>query len=187
LAETVATSQMLLLVTYRPSPQPPWLGRSYASQLALQRLSDADSLAVVRSIVPEDRRAPELEQTIISHAEGIPFFLEELVRAVVEHPDLVSEVSVPETIQDLLVARLDRLPAEERELLQTASVLGKDVSMAILGAVSGVAEPVLRRQLGRLQAAEFLYETTLLSATPEFTFKHALTHEVTYRSVLEAG
>jgi DNA-binding NtrC family response regulator/tetratricopeptide (TPR) repeat protein len=187
LAETAATSRILLLVTYRPSHQPPWLGRSYASQLALQRLSDADSLAVVRSIVPEDRLAPELEQTIISHADGIPFFLEELVRAVVEHPDLVSEVSVPETIQDVLVARLDRLPAEERELLQTASVIGKDVSVAILGAVTGVAEPVLRRQLGRLQAAEFLYEKDLLSTAPEFTFKHALTHEVTYRSVLEAG
>jgi len=187
LAETVATSRILLLVTYRPSHQPSWLGRSYATQLALQRLSDADSLAVVRSIVPEDRLAPELEQTIVSHADGIPFFLEELVRAVVEDPDLVSEVSVPETIQDVLMARLDRLPAEERELLQTASVLGKDVSVAILGAVTGVAEAVLRRQLGRLQAAEFLYEKTLLSATPEFTFKHALTHEVTYRSVLEAG
>ena len=87
----------------------------------------------------------------------------------------------------MLIARLDRLPAEERELLQTASVLGKDVSVAILGAVTGMAEPALRRQLGRLQAAEFLYEKNLLSSTAEFTFKHALTHEVTYRSVLEAG
>jgi len=185
-AETVATSRILLLVTYRPSHQPAWLGRSYASQLALQRLSDSDSLAVVRSLVPADRLAPELEQMIVSHAEGIPFFLEELVRAGVEHPDLVSEVSIPETVQDVLMARLDRLPSDERELLQTASVLGKDVNVAILGAVTGLAEPLLRRQLGRLQTAEFLYDKNLVAATPEFTFKHALTHEVAYRSVLDA-
>jgi transcriptional regulator with AAA-type ATPase domain/tetratricopeptide (TPR) repeat protein len=185
-AETVATTRILLLVTYRPSHQPAWLGRAYASQLALQRLSDADSLAVVQSIVPRDSLAPEVEQTIVSHAEGIPFFLEELTRAVVEHPDLMSGVSIPETVQDVLMGRLDRLPADERELLQTASVLGKDVSVAILGAMTGVEEPLLRRQLERLQGEEFLYDKNLLGATPEFTFKHALTHEVAYRSVLEA-
>jgi transcriptional regulator with AAA-type ATPase domain/tetratricopeptide (TPR) repeat protein/ABC-type lipoprotein export system ATPase subunit len=186
LAETFSLCPILLLATYRPGYEPPWLGRAYASELALQRLSDADSLAVVRSVVPEHRLATEIEQRIVSHAEGIPFFLEELARAVVEHPDLRSEVSVPETIQDVLMARLDRLPAEERELLQTASVLGKDVSVPILCAVTGVAEPAVRWQLGRLQAAEFLYEKSLPSAAPEFTFKHALTHEVAYRSVLEA-
>ncbi len=185
LVETFATCRILLLATYRPGYRPPWLGRSYASQLALQRLSSADSLAVVRSVVPEHRLAPELEQTIVSHAEGIPFFLEELAHAVVEHPDLRSGITVPETIQDVLMARLDRLPAEDRELLQAASVLGKDVSVAILAAVIDVPESALLRQLGRLQAAEFLYEKSLLSTTPEFTFKHALTHDAAYRSVLE--
>jgi DNA-binding NtrC family response regulator len=86
LAQTLAACPILLLATYRPGYQPPWLGRSYASQFALPRLTPSDSLAVVRSVIPEHSLAPDVEQTIVSHAEGIPFFLEELARAVVEHP-----------------------------------------------------------------------------------------------------
>jgi transcriptional regulator with AAA-type ATPase domain/tetratricopeptide (TPR) repeat protein len=185
LAEGLASSPILLIATCRPGYQAPWLGRSYASQLALQGLTRADSLAIVHSVVPKQHLPSGLEQTILSRAEGIPFFLEELARAISEDPDLRSEVMVPETVQDVLVARLDRLPVEDRELLQIASVIGKDVSVPILVAVAGLPGPVLLARLERLQAIGFLHEQNFFP-TQEYTFKHALTHEVSYWSILES-
>jgi transcriptional regulator with AAA-type ATPase domain/tetratricopeptide (TPR) repeat protein len=183
LVAVVATCPIVLLATYRPGYRPPWLDQSQTSQFPLRGLTASDSLAIVRSVIPDQRLPRELEQTIVSRAEGVPFFLEELARAVVEHPELGSDVAAPETIQDVLVARLDRLPPDDRELLQTASVIGKDVNVAILRAVSDVPEAEFGRQLARLEAAEFVYEK---NAVPkEYSFKHALTHEVAYQSVLE--
>jgi transcriptional regulator with AAA-type ATPase domain/tetratricopeptide (TPR) repeat protein len=184
LVAIVATCPILLVATYRPGYRPPWLDRSQASQFTLRGLAASDSLAIVRSVIPAQRLPRELEQTIVSRAEGGPFLLEELARAVVEHPELGSDVAVPETIQDVLVARLDRLPSEDRELLQTASVIGKDVNVAIFRAVSDVPEAEFGRQLARLEAAEFLYERN--TVPKEYSFKHALTHEVAYQSVLES-
>ena len=184
LAEGLAHSPILLVVTYRPGYQSPWLDRLHASQLALQGLSRADSLAVVQSLVPKQHLSSDLEQTILTRAEGIPFFLEELARAISEDPDLRSEVTVPETIQDVLVARLDRLPVEDRELLQIASAVGKDVSVPILAAVTGLPEPILSGRLQHLQTVGFLREENFFP-TQEYTFKHALTHEVSYGSMLE--
>jgi DNA-binding NtrC family response regulator/tetratricopeptide (TPR) repeat protein len=183
-AESLSAAPLLLVVTYRPEYQPPWLGRSYASQTALDRLSRLDSLRVVHAVVPEERLPAPLAETILGHADGVPFFLEELARAVSEHPDLRSELRVPDTIQGVLMARLDRLPDEERAVLQVASVVGRDVDLAILGDAADVSEPTLRRCLGHLQAAEFLHETGA-APTRGYTFKHALTQEVAYRSLLD--
>jgi len=182
LAESLAGCPIMFITTYRPGYRPPWLGRSYATQIALDRLTPADSLEVVHSVVRE-QLTPELAETIIARAEGVPFFLEELARAVTDHPDLRSDVTVPDTIQGVLEARLDRLPDEEKQLLQVASVIGKDVSVSLLQAVSGVPDVDLRRCLSRLQTTEFFY---LKKASPaeEYTFKHALTHDVIYRSLL---
>jgi transcriptional regulator with AAA-type ATPase domain/tetratricopeptide (TPR) repeat protein len=184
LAEDLASCPILLIATYRPGYQAPWPDRSYVSQLPLQGLTRSDSLAVVHSVAPKQQLPSDLEQTILSRAEGIPFFLEELARAISEHPDLRSEVMLPETVQDVLVARLDRLPTEYRDLLQTASVIGKDVSVPILTAVTNLPGPVLAERLERLRAAEFLHEQNVFP-TQEYTFKHALTHEVSYWSMLE--
>jgi DNA-binding NtrC family response regulator/tetratricopeptide (TPR) repeat protein len=182
LVENLAPSPILLVVTYRPGYRSPWLDRSSATQLALQGLSQADSLVVIHSVVPKEHLPLELERAILSRADGIPFFLEELARAISEHPDLRSELMVPETIQDVLVARLDRLAVEDRELLQVASVIGKDVSVPILTAVANLRGPVLAARLERLQALGFLHEQNLFP-TQEYTFKHALTHEVSYWSM----
>src|SRR5262249_23457993 len=116
--------------------------------------------------------------------EGVPFFLEELARAVAENPDFRSGVMVPDTIQGVLEARLDRLPEAEKLLLQVASVIGKDVPAPLLEAVAAVPEADLRRSLPRLQATEFLY-LRRVSPTEEYSFKHALTHDAAYRSVLD--
>jgi transcriptional regulator with AAA-type ATPase domain/tetratricopeptide (TPR) repeat protein len=181
LAESLARCSIMLIATYRPGYRPPWMGRSYASQLGLDPLTPADSLAVVHSVIAERELGPELAGVIVSRADGVPFFLEELARAVADHPDLRSDVAVPDTIQGVLEARLDRLPETEKHLLQVASVVGKDVSVPLLQAVADVAEHELRRTLSPLQGAEFLV-LKRVSPAEEYTFKHALTHEVAYQS-----
>jgi tetratricopeptide (TPR) repeat protein len=183
LAESLAGCPLMLITTYRPGYRPPWLGRSYASQMGLDPLTPPDSLAVVHSVIPEQQLAPELAQMIVAHGEGVPFFLEELARAVAEHPDLRSDVMVPDTIQGVLEARLDRLPDAEKLLLQVASVIGKDVPVPLLQAVAAVPEADLRSSLARLQATEFVY-LRRVSPAEEYTFKHALTHDAAYRSML---
>jgi predicted ATPase len=152
--------------------------------MVLDHLSPADSLRVIRSVVPEDVLPASLADTIVSHAGGVPFFLEELARAVAEHPDLRSEFEVPDTIQGVVSARLDRLPSDERSVLQAASVIGKDVDLAVLTEVAGLPDAELGRCLGHLQAAEFLHETLTVS-TRQYTFKHALTQDVVYRALPE--
>ncbi len=184
LAESLARCPIVLVATYRPGYRPRWLGRSYASQLGLDPLTPADSLAVVHSVIPEREIAPELAEVIVNRADGVPFFLEELARAVADHPDLRSNVMVPDTIQGVLEARLDRLPEAEKHLLQVASVVGKDVLVPLLQAVADVPDPDLRHALSRLQGTEFLVLKGL-SPVHEYTFKHALTHEAAYRSLLE--
>src|SRR3954454_25402584 len=92
-------------------------------------------------------------------------------------------MQVPATVQAVLAARIDRLPSEEKRLLQTAAVIGTEVPLPLLQAIAGLPETTLHRRLARLQAAEFLYETRLFPE-PEYTFKHALTHEVAYGSLL---
>src|SRR4029434_9639439 len=91
LAESLAGCPIMFITTYRPGYRPPWLGRSYTSQIGLDRLTPADSLEVVHAVGPAQQLTPELAQTIVTRAEGVPFFLEELARAVADHPDLRSD------------------------------------------------------------------------------------------------
>jgi predicted ATPase len=137
-----------------------------------------------------------LKGLLLSRTEGNPFFLEESVRSLVDNEVLAGErgayrvaaaiehVRVPATVQELLAARIDRLPPEDKDLLQTASVVGTDVPVAVLAAVAGGPADALPDGLARLQAAEFLYETSLFPDAA-YTFKHALTHEVAYGSALD--
>jgi predicted ATPase len=132
---------------------------------------------------------------LIERTEGNPFFLEESVRTLVETPVLVGErgayrlaqalppIHVPATVQAVLAARIDRLPPEEKRLLQTAAVIGTEVPFPLLQVIAKLPEDTLHHSLTHLQAAEFLYETRLLP-DHEYTFKHALTHEVAYGSLL---
>src|SRR5215471_4677957 len=102
---------------------------------------------------------------------------------VVEQGGDVPAATVPDTVQTVLMARLDRLPATAKHLLQAAAVIGKDSAVPLLQAVAEVPEEAMHRDLVRLQAAEFLYETSV-HATPVYTFTHVLTHEVTYQSLV---
>lgn len=183
LIEGLLRAPILLLVTYRPGYRPSWLEQSIVTQVALPRLMPQDSLAVVQSVAQATPLPDHLTQAIVAKADGNPFFLEELTWVVVESGHRLADPPIPETIQAVLAARLDRLPPAEKRLVQAAAVIGTDVPVPLLQAVTGVAEEELAGSLRHLQAAEFLCETRLI---PEltYTFKHVLTQEVAYNAVV---
>jgi DNA-binding NtrC family response regulator/tetratricopeptide (TPR) repeat protein len=184
LIERLASVPLLVLTTARPGYRPPWGERSYVMQLALQPLDPDASRQVVQYVLDHQPLAPDLEQQPLAKAEGNPFFLEELSHTVREQEGRSVALAVPNIIQAVLAARIDRLPLEERSLLQTAAVIGLEVPVALLQAIAELPEEALHRSLAHLQAAEFLYETRLFPER-EYTFKHALTHEVAYGSLLQ--
>jgi DNA-binding winged helix-turn-helix (wHTH) protein/predicted ATPase len=183
LVERLAGAPLLLLLSYRAGYQPAWMGKSYATQLALQRLTADESRRIVRAVLQARSVSDDLVQTIEAKGEGNPFFLEELAQAVAEQGDAPTTLVLPETVQAVLATRLDRLPPEAKALLQVAAVVGREVSGALLQAVTTLAEAPLLQRLARLQKAEFLYEAR---PVPElvYAFKHALTQEVAYQSLL---
>ena len=196
LIESLPTARLLLLVNYRPEYQHGWGNKTYYTQLRLDPLPPASAEELLQALLGDDPSLVPLKRLLIERTEGNPFFLEESVRALVETGVLVGErgayrlakslesLQVPATVQAVLAARIDRLPPEEKRLLQTAAVIGTEVPFALLQAIGELSEEELRRGLGHLQAAEFLYETSLF---PElaYTFKHALTHEVAYGGLLQ--
>jgi predicted ATPase len=179
LVESLLTARLLLLVNYRPEYQHGWVSKTYYSQLRLDALPPESAGELLSALLGDD---PGLEPL-------------KSIRTLVETQALTGErgayrlirpiqaIEVPATVQVILAARIDRLPAEDKQLLQTASVIGKDVPLVLLHAVAEAAEDAVHRGLTHLQAAEFLYETRLFP-DPEYTFKHALTHEVTYGTLL---
>jgi class 3 adenylate cyclase/tetratricopeptide (TPR) repeat protein len=184
LVESLVGAPILLLGTYRPGYRPPWAEKSYATQVALRPLGSRDGLVVVRSVAPREQLPDHLAQVILAKAEGNPLFLEELTRAVVEQGELQADVAVPDTIQGVLMARIDRLPDAAKRLLQTASALGREFSFRLLGMLweaPGAVEPLL----GELQRLEFVYEDPE-AEEPGYVFKHVLTQEVAYGSLLHA-
>jgi predicted ATPase len=183
LVDGLAGAAILLLATCRSGYHAPWLDKSYATQTALHPLGPDESRQVVRHVVRGTTLTPALEQQLLAKAEGNPFFLEELAYTVRERGEGHQALAVPDTIQAVLAARMDRLPISERHLLQAASVIGKDIAVPLLQAISELSETALQRGLAHLQAAEFLYETRLVPER-EYTFKHALTEEVAYGSLL---
>src|SRR5215831_8790731 len=183
LVERMAGAALLVLVTYRPGYRPPWVAKSYATQVSLQPLTQQDSLRVVQAVLPAAVQTAPLVPQLLTKADGNPFFLEELARTVAEQGADTPAHTVPDTVQAVLLARIDRLPATAKGLLQTAAVIGKDVALPLLQAVTEVPAEIMHDALRSLQAAEFLYETYALTA-PVYTFKHILTQEVTYQSLV---
>ena len=184
LVDQLPGARLLLLLTYRPGYRPPWIGKSYAAQVALAGLSRRDSQRLVQAVMRTEAVGEPAVQAILARAQGNPFFLEELAHAVVEQGDLYPVEGLLATIQAVLAARIDRLPPEEKHFLQTAAVIGREVSLPLLQSLAGVPEERLFRRLTHLQAAEFLYETRLFPAIG-YRFKHALTQQVAYETLLQ--
>ena len=193
LVESLASTRLLLLVNYRPEYEHRWASRTAYSQLRLDSLSAESAAELLAALLGPDPGLTPLAQMLVKR--GNPFFLEETVRTLVETGALAGErgayrltrpveaLQVPATVQSILAARIDRLPSEEKQLLQAASVIGKDVPHVLLAAIAEQPEAALQRGLGHLQVSEFIHETGLYPDL-QYSFKHALTHDVAYHSLL---
>jgi tetratricopeptide (TPR) repeat protein len=196
LVESLATARLLLLVSYRPEYQHGWGSKTCYRQLRVDPLPPEGADELLQVLLGSDPALQPLKRLLIERTEGNPFFLEESVRTLAETKVLVGErgayhpagashtLQIPATAQAILAARIDRLLPEHKRLLQAAAVIGKDVPFALLQAIVEEPEEALRRGLATLQAAEFLYEARLFPDL-EYTFKHALTHEVAYGGLLQ--
>ena len=195
LVDSVPAARVLLLANYRPEYRHPWGGKSYYRQLRIDPLPPESVDELLDALLGGDAALGPLKQLLVERTESNPLFLEESVQALVEAAVLVGERGayrlarpidsrqIPATVQAILAARIDRLVPAAKRLLQAASVIGKDVPMPLLLAIADAPEHEVHAGLAHLQAAEFLYETRLFPDT-EFTFKHALTHEVAYQGLL---
>jgi predicted ATPase/class 3 adenylate cyclase len=196
LVDSLPMSQMLLLVNYRPEYTHGWGNKTYYQQVRLDALPATSAQELLDALFGTDPALAHLRRLLIERTQGNPFFLEESVRVLVETGALKGErgayqragpiqnLQLPATVQAILAARIDRLTPDDKRLLQAAAVAGKDVPLALLQAVAEEPEESVRQSLARLQTAEFLYEARFFPEL-EYTFKHALTHEVAYGSLLE--
>ncbi|HTE86004.1 MAG TPA: AAA family ATPase, partial [Dehalococcoidia bacterium] len=196
LVESLPAARVLLLVSYRPEYEHRWGRKTYYSQLRVDALPLTSAHELLGALLGEDAALQSLKQRLIAKTEGNPLFLEESVRGLVEAGALVGErgayyqatpidtIRVPDTVQTVLMARIDRLEPEAKRLLQLAAVIGKDVPFSLLRAIVEAPDQELHGALTRLLATEFMYEAHLF---PElvYTVKHALTHEVAYGSLLQ--
>jgi class 3 adenylate cyclase/tetratricopeptide (TPR) repeat protein len=195
LVEGLATVRIALLVNYRPEYRHGWGSKSYYTQLRIDPLTAESADQLLLAMLGDSPTLAALKRLLIERTDGNPFFLEESVRTLVETRVLEGErgayrlstpveaTRVPVTVQAVLAARIDRLPTAVKQLLQSAAVIGKDVAVSLLEAVADQPTDDVRRGLTQLQASEFLYETSLFPEI-EYTFRHALTLEVAYQSLL---
>jgi class 3 adenylate cyclase/tetratricopeptide (TPR) repeat protein len=195
LVESLPAARVLLLVDYRPEYQHGWGTKPYYTDLRLESLALESTKQLLDSLLGDDPGLLAVKQLMTERTQGNPFFLEETVRALIETQFLVGDrgtyrlakdvtrIQVAPTIQAVLAARIDRLSIMPKKLLQCAAVVGKDVPFALLEAIAELPEAELHSGLAELQASEFLHQTGIFP-DPEYTFKHALTHEVAYAGIL---
>ena len=194
--ERLQSLPVLLVITFRPDYQPPWTGQPHVTMLTLNRLSQRERATLVDSITGGKALPPELLDQIIARTDGVPLFVEELTKAVLESEQLqegsdryvleqpMQQLAIPSTLQDSLMARVDRL-GSAREVLQIGAAIGREFSYEVLAAVAGMADAVLQDALIRLNEAELLF----LRGTPPnaiYSFKHALVQDTAYSTMLRA-
>jgi tetratricopeptide (TPR) repeat protein len=194
LADSLGTAKVLLLVNYRPEYSHQWNSKTYYTQLRLDPLGMESAEEMLTALVGDGIEVRPLKRLIIERTEGTPFFMEEIVQSLFEDGVLqrngvvqlaksMNTVKVPTTVQGVIAARIDRLPAEQKELLQTLAILGREFPLELVRRVMRKPDDNLNRMLSELQLAEFIYEQPA-SGDVEYTLKHALTQEVAYNSVL---
>jgi tetratricopeptide (TPR) repeat protein len=183
LIEECPTENVLLMMTHRPDFEPPWPARGHVLALGLNRLSRHQSQDLVARATAEAALPAELVERIASRSDGVPLFVEELAKGALEagHTD---SLDIPETLQDSLMARLDRL-GDAKQVAQLGAAIGREVEYTLLEAVAPVSEAALREGLGRLVEAELVYRRGL-PPRATYTFKHALVQDTAYQSLLES-
>jgi class 3 adenylate cyclase/tetratricopeptide (TPR) repeat protein len=183
LVERIARLRVLLIVTYREQYRPDWLHHAYASEIRLEPLSAADAVKIVEGCVIRAQLATSMTKAILDKAAGNPFFLEELTKSILERGGAQKITPIPDTIQDVLMSRIDLLPLNTKRVLQTASVLGPAFRSDLLSAILGEDDRAnCSEHLTRLVDAGFLIDN--VDAGSSFRFRHALTQEVAYSSLL---
>ncbi len=195
LADSIGTAKVLLLVNYRPEYSHQWNSKTYYTQLRLDPLGKESAEEMLTALVGDGAEMRPLKRLIIERTQGNPFFMEETFQVLLDEGALVrdgaavrltkalSELKIPPTVQAILAARIDRLPPDEKDLLQALAVIGKEFQLSLIREVTAKSDDELNRMLGNLQLAEFIYEQPAVGDL-EYSFVHALTHEVTYNSVL---
>jgi class 3 adenylate cyclase/uncharacterized protein YcbX len=194
LADSMATAKLLLLVNYRPGYAHQWNSKTYYTQLRLDPLGRESAGEMLTALLGDGEDLAALKRLIIEKTEGIPFFMEETVQVLLDEGALVrngtvkltrslAELTIPPTVQAILAARIDRLPADAKELLQALAVIGREFPLSVIRAVTTTPDDELSRLLADLQLGEFIYEQPAVGDT-QYVFKHALTQEVAYNSVL---
>jgi len=194
LVDGVASARILMLVNYRPEYHHEWSNRTCYTQLRLDPLGGQSADEMLHALLGGDASLQSLKRLIIDKTQGNPFFMEEIVRALVEQGVLVrnggtrltkplTEIRIPPTVHGILASRIDALPASEKDLLQTLAVIGKDFPLNLVKHITARPDDRLEPTLKGLQTGEFIYEQPALGEA-EYTFKHALTQEVAYSSLL---
>jgi predicted ATPase len=183
LAEAIAERPAMLLLTARPEYRTPWSGLSHMNTLTLGRLSRRETETLIRQVAGPEL-TPEVFRQLVSRSDGIPLFVEELTKSVIESTHSASGLAeaVPATLQEALTARLDRL-SPVKEIAQLGAVLGREFSYALLRAVTTVSEPALQQGLALLVDAQLLYQKDI-PPQATYSFKHALVQDVAYQSLL---
>jgi class 3 adenylate cyclase len=192
---SISGARVFLIFTYRPEYVHTWGKKSYHSQVNLNRLSNRESLAMVAHLLGTEDIDSDLEELILGKTEGIPFFIEEFIKSLMELKIIeqkenryylvkdIEDVIVPSTVQDVIMARVDSLPEGAKGVLQTGSVAGREFSQDLIQMVTGRSERELLSHLSVLKDAELLYERGIYPQST-YIFKHALTQEVVYNSLL---
>jgi class 3 adenylate cyclase/tetratricopeptide (TPR) repeat protein len=194
LVDALATARILLLVNYRPEYRHEWGNKTYYTQLRLDPLGKESGEEMLTALLGDGAELGLLKRLIIERTEGNPFFMEETVQVLLDERALVrngtvkltkalGELKIPPTVQGILAARIDRLPVDEKELLQALAIMGKEFRLGLVKQVISKPDAELHRMLSDLQLGEFIYEQPAFPDV-EYTFKHALTQEVAYNSVL---
>ena len=194
LADSIGTAHLLMLVNYRPEFTHNWGNKTYYTQLRLNPLGTESGEEMLHALLDDSVELAPLKRLIIEKTEGNPFFMEEIVQALFEQGALLrnggvklakslSTIQIPSTVHAVLASRIDRLPAEQKDLLQTLAVIGKEFQFRLVREVSGKGDDDLQKLLSELQVAEFIYEQPAISDVA-YVFKHALSQQVASGSAL---
>jgi predicted ATPase len=194
LADSIANARILLLVNYRPEYSHQWNSKTYYTQLRLDPLGKESADEMLSALLGDSSALAPLKRLIIERADGNPFFMEETVQVLLDEGALVrngavklikqlAELKIPPTVQAILASRIDSLPPAIKELLQTLAVIGREFPQSLIRAVVPRADDELSHMLNDLQLGEFIYEQPAVGDA-EYIFKHALTQEAAYNSVL---
>jgi predicted ATPase/class 3 adenylate cyclase len=194
LADNVADARVLLLTNYRPEYSNQWSGRSYYTQLRLNPLIGENAEAMLTSLLGDSVELRPLKRLIADRTGGNPFFIEEMVQTLLDQGALVrngavkvarplSQLRLPPTVQGILAARIDRLPSDQKDLLQVMAVIGRESPLSLIRHIVSATDASLAGMLAELRAAEFIFDRPGAAST-EHVFKHALTQEVAYSSLL---